>query len=119
MQSISDAVPAALAALLERQPLSPAKVDFAWRVAVGPAVARATHASLEPDGTLVVTTTDRHWTREVESARPLVLARLARLLGPGVVRSLVAREDRPRDGRHQDPASIVSRARRRREPRSR
>jgi predicted nucleic acid-binding Zn ribbon protein len=91
MQSISDAVPAALAALLERQPLSPAKVDFAWRVAVGPAVARATHVALDTEGALVVTTTDRHWTREVESARPLVLARLARLLGPNVVSRIVVR----------------------------
>jgi len=91
MQSISDAVPAALAALLERQPLSPAKVDFAWRVAVGPAVARATQVALDTEGVLVVTTTDRHWTREVESARPLVLARLARLLGPNVVSRIVVR----------------------------
>ena len=91
MQSISDAVPAALAALLERQPLSPAKVDFAWRVAVGPAVARATQVALDTEGVLVVTTADRHWTREVESARPLVLARLARLLGPNVVSRIVVR----------------------------
>jgi predicted nucleic acid-binding Zn ribbon protein len=91
MHPLSDTVPAALSELLERQPLTPAKVEFAWRVAVGPALARATRVSLEPDGVLRVATTDRHWTREVESARALILARLARLLGSDAVRIILVR----------------------------
>lgn len=91
MHPISDAVPATIAALLARQPLSPAKVEFAWRVTVGPAIARATEVELAPDGVLLVTTADRHWSREVESARALILARMVRLLGPDVVRLIVVR----------------------------
>ena len=78
----------ALGALLRDQPLSPAKVSLAWRTAVGDAVARVTQVALDPDGALTVTTADPQWTRELYRSRPLIAARLNRLLGDGVVKRL-------------------------------
>ena len=80
-----------LADVLRRQPLSPAKVGFAWRTAVGPAVDRATRASLRDDGVLEVVAVDAHWKREVRRASGLLSARLARLLGEGVVKKIVVK----------------------------
>ena len=76
---------AAVGALLRDQPLSPGKVSLAWRAAVGPAVHRVTTVALEPEGTLNVSAADRSWARELHRSRPLVAARLNRLLGDGVV----------------------------------
>ena len=91
MIPVQACVPATIAEILRRQPLSPAKVTFAWRVVVGPAMARATGVAFEARGTLRVTAADRHWKREVEAARPLILARLGELLGPGVVKTMPVR----------------------------
>jgi hypothetical protein len=77
-------VPRVLAAVLARQPLTPAKVAFAWQMAVGPALARMT--TVESDaGVLRVKSTDVRWTREIERSRPLLLSRLEQLLGAGVI----------------------------------
>jgi hypothetical protein len=74
-------------ALLARQPLTPAKVEFAWRMAVGAAIARVT--AVEHDGTtLRVRTGDPRWSRELDLSRPLILDRLESLLGAGVVREI-------------------------------
>ena len=80
-----------LADVLRRQPLSPAKVGFAWRTAVGPAVDRATRASLRDDGVLEVVAVDAHWKREVRRASALLSPRLARLLGEGIVKKIVVK----------------------------
>lgn len=85
MRQIHCTIPAALEALLAPQPLTPAKVAFAWRVSVGPALARATTVTREANGTLRVAAGSAHWRREVRRAAPLIEARLARLLGAGVV----------------------------------
>jgi len=78
-----------LADVLQRQPLSPAKVAFAWRTSVGPAVERATRVSLSANGILEVVAIDAHWKREVERSTRLVAARLERLLGGGLVKRVV------------------------------
>lgn len=80
-------MPDALAAVLQRAPLSPEKVAFAWRTAVGPSVDRVTSVRL--DGvTLRVIAKDAQWRREIEHSAGLIRARLDALLGPGVVRGL-------------------------------
>ena len=80
-------MPEALAAVLQKAPLTPDKVAFAWRTAVGPSVDRVTSVSL--DGyTLRVRTRDAAWQREVERSAGLICSRLDVLLGSGVVRSL-------------------------------
>ncbi len=83
-------LPGVLIELVRRQPTSEAKVAFAWRTAVGPAVARASAAALGPDGTLVVTVADPHWRREVVQSQQLIRSRLELLLGDDL-RSIVIR----------------------------
>ena len=90
---------AAVGALLRDQPLSPGKVALAWSAAVGRAVDRFTSVALEPGGTLTVHASDRYSARELHRSRPLIAARLNRLLGDGVVTrieisSRSAREER-------------------------
>jgi hypothetical protein len=85
---VHDAEFGVLAEALSRQPLSPGKVAFAWRVAVGAGMARATEPALDAAGVLRVRAHNAQWRREVERARPLIAARLARLLGPGAVNSI-------------------------------
>ena len=80
-------MPDALATVLRKAPLSPEKIAFAWRTAVGPSVDRATSVDLEGT-TLRVHAKDAQWRREIEHSAGLIRARLDALLGPGIVRSL-------------------------------
>lgn len=79
-------MPMALAELLRKAPLTPEKVAFAWRSAVGPAVDKNTSIDLR-EGVLHVRARDPRWRREVERSSGLIRSRLAALLGD-VVRSL-------------------------------
>lgn len=91
MESASPTSPLAsymLRDILARQPLTPAKVVFAWRVAAGPAFGRATKAVFA-DGTLSIRTGSAAWRKEIERAAPLIKERLAALVGKDVVRWIV------------------------------
>jgi predicted nucleic acid-binding Zn ribbon protein len=72
-----------LAQLLRRQPSTPARTAFAWQLAVGATLARATRVSLV-DGVLHVSARDPRWLQEVSRARAVVLERLQEVLGPEV-----------------------------------
>ena len=74
--------------MLARQPLTPAKVLFAWRVSAGPAFTRAASATFA-DGTLSVRTSSAAWRKEIERASPLLKERLSALLGKDIVRWIV------------------------------
>jgi len=78
-------VPRALAEIIRKAPLNAEKIAFAWRTAVGPAVAGATEIALD-DHTLRVRARDRVWQRELERSAALIRTRLDDLLGAGVVR---------------------------------
>jgi len=91
MIPVKQLTPSVVVELLRRQPLSPAKVGFAWRTAAGPALARAATAELRDDGTIVVRATTAAWGREVERSRALLLARMREMLGPDVARRLIVR----------------------------
>ena len=78
----------ALRTLLRDQPMTPGKVSLAWRVSVGLAVDRVTSVALDPEGALSVNATDPHWARELHRSRPLIAARLSRLLGDGAVKRI-------------------------------
>ena len=80
-------MPSALAAILEKAPLSPEKVSFAWRAAVGRSMDNVTSVELR-ESVLYVRTKDAAWRREVERSAGLIRARLDRLLGDGVVRAI-------------------------------
>jgi len=75
----------ALAAILENTPLTPEKVSFAWRTAVGPAIDHVSTVELR-DSVLHVTVRDARWQREIEHSAGLIRSRLQPLLGAGVVR---------------------------------
>ena len=73
-----------LAEAIRRQPPSKARTAFAWQLAVGTSLARAT--SINQEGrTLIVHAVDPRWTVEIERARDVILGRLQRLLGPDAV----------------------------------
>ena len=80
-------MPSALAAILEKAPLSPEKVSFAWRAAVGPSMDNVTSVELR-GSILYVRAKDAAWRREVERSAALIRARLDKLLGDGIVRSI-------------------------------
>jgi hypothetical protein len=77
----------ALAGALRKAPLTPEKVAFAWRTAVGPAVDRVTTVELK-GRVLRVRAKDAAWQREVERSAGLIRTRLDALLGPAVVKGL-------------------------------
>jgi hypothetical protein len=79
-------LPDTIIEVVRRQPLTPEKVAFAWRTAVGAAVARAATATLDADGTLVIRASDEHWQREIQQSLSLVRARLEPLLGDALTR---------------------------------
>ena len=83
-----DVAPRALGEILKRQPMSDAKIRFAWLSSVGPSLGRATSVMLDSRGTLRVTADTEHWRREVARSRLAITRRLADLLGAGIVKKL-------------------------------
>lgn len=100
---LREVVTDALADLLADQPASPHKLAFAWRAAVGPALARATSVTLEGT-TLVVEVAGPLWAPEVQRAVPELLGRLERLLGAGVVRAIAVKAPGSATPRRRPPA---------------
>ena len=97
MVPVQAILPAALAALIRKTPLTDEKVAFAWRTAVGPAIAAATEVTLD-QGVLRVRARDRAWQRELERSAATVRGRLDDLLGAGVVRARLIPDHRYGDG---------------------
>ena len=87
MQSIGQIWPRALAQAVRDAPLCPEKVDFAWRSAVGPAMARVSAVRLE-DGVLLVEAQTSQWASAIMRASPVILSRLEGMLGPEAVREI-------------------------------
>ena len=115
MIPVQTIVPAVLAAVVRKAPLTEEKVGFAWRTAVGVAVAGATDVAL--DGTtLRVSARDRAWQREIERSAATIRTRLDDLLGSGVVRYLdvivAAAEPRPAAPRRATGPAAAGPARR-------
>jgi predicted nucleic acid-binding Zn ribbon protein len=80
MESIQTFAGGVLADLVRRQPPSAGRTNFAWQLAVGPALARAT--SVELEGTvLTIRSTDPRWLKEIDRAKPAILPKLQQLLG--------------------------------------
>jgi predicted nucleic acid-binding Zn ribbon protein len=90
MRPLAHAVPGALLTLLRDAPLSNGKVGFAWRAAVGPALARATSVRLEGVVLLVDATTPQ-WAREIGRSSATILKRLQELLGVEAVERIEVR----------------------------
>ena len=90
MKPLAHAVPGALAHLLRATPMSPGKIDFAWKAAVGPAMQRVTSVRLE-NGLLLVEAASEPWGREVSRSSRVILTRLQTLLGEDVVTRIEVR----------------------------
>jgi len=90
MIPVREVLPEAVADLVRKAPLTPEKVAFAWRSAVGPAVDQATTIHLR-DGVLQVRAKDPSWQREVERSATLIRSRLDALLGERVVKYIDVR----------------------------
>jgi hypothetical protein len=86
MIPVQQFMPGVLTEILRKAPLTPEKVAFAWRSAVGPAMDKATTVELR-NGVLHVKARDASWQREVERSAGLIRSRLVAVLG-NVVRSI-------------------------------
>jgi hypothetical protein len=84
----SKVMPAVLAEVIRKAPLTDEKVAFAWRLAVGPAVDNATRVRLSSTGTLHVTATAPAWIDAVRKSSGLIQSRLAHFLGEDAVRQI-------------------------------
>jgi len=87
MQPIGQVLPRALAQIVRQAPLSAGKVDFAWRSAVGAAMARVSAVRLE-DGVLLVEAQTTQWAAAIMRATPMILGRLQLMLGTDIVREI-------------------------------
>jgi predicted nucleic acid-binding Zn ribbon protein len=87
MEALQSFAPVVLAEIIRRQPASKERTEFAWSIAVGPALARATTVELR-NHNMIVCARDLHWARELERARDTILPRLQMLLGRDTVKGL-------------------------------
>ena len=87
---VQGVLPSVLIELVRRQPMTPAKVEFAWRTSVGPALSRASRVSLGEQGVVTIHVDSPHWRREVQHALPALRPRLERLLGDALTSITVA-----------------------------
>jgi hypothetical protein len=81
-------MPAVVADVIRKAPLSDDKVSFAWRLAVGPAVGRATRVRLDAQGTLHVSAEAPAWLDGVRQSAGLIRSRLAHFLGDHAVKRI-------------------------------
>lgn len=88
MVPLREVTSSVLGSILGRQPLSPAKVSFAWQTSAGAALARATTVALQTDGRLDVRAASTHWAQEVQRSRRVLLERMQALLGSDVIRQI-------------------------------
>ena len=88
MEPLGATANAALRRLLDGQPTTAAKVAFAWRMAVGPTVDRATATDWRSNGVLVVRSHGEAWRRELWATRSMLLRRMQDLLGADVIARL-------------------------------
>lgn len=108
MKPIQPIMSEVVAKLVRPAPLSPEKVLFAWRMAVGPMIARVTLVRLRSDGCLLVHLQDERWRPELERAARVVHERVAAALGADVLREIrLAGEPEPRAARTRRPRATV------------
>jgi hypothetical protein len=81
-------MPIVVAEVIRKAPLTDEKVAFAWRLAVGPAVAKATSVRLGSDGTLYVSAESKAWSDSVRDSVGLIRSRLAHYLGEDTVKRI-------------------------------
>ena len=88
MISARNIAPQAIGAMLKNQPLTKAKIKFAWSMAVGESIARITKVNLSSSGTLYVKADTKVWRDEINRSKPLITKRLQDLLGRDIVKNI-------------------------------
>lgn len=91
MDALHTVVPRALTQLFSHGPMSQGKLEVAWRVAVGDAIARISTVRLQPDGSVEVQAADQRWHKELKRSSSMILSRLTALLGRDAVTRLVVK----------------------------
>jgi len=81
-------MPALVAEIIRRGPMCDEKVTLAWRLAVGPQIAKVTTVRLVPDGTLHIKAESQAWIDAVRKSNSLIHIRMGDLLGENVVKRL-------------------------------
>lgn len=92
MIPVQQFMPAALASVLRLAPMTPEKVAFAWRTAVGGAVDRASRVELR-GSTLVVVVKSDQWRQELSRSSGMIRSRMNLVLGDGVVGWIDVRDE--------------------------
>jgi predicted nucleic acid-binding Zn ribbon protein len=108
MDHARQVLPAALARAVRQAPLTPEKVDFAWRAAGGAAIARVTEVTLRDGGVLAVQSRDARWAKEVHRLRRELVRSLEPWLGEGVVSTIDVAGAAPRPRRRTAPPARTS-----------
>jgi len=80
-------LPGVVAEVIRKAPLTDEKVAFAWRLAVGAAVDKATRVRLDADGILHVVA-EPAWLDGVRQSVGLIRSRLAHYLGEHAVKRI-------------------------------
>jgi len=88
MVPLTQFIPDALAIVLRKAPLTPEKVAFAWRLAVGPAIDKATTVRLADNGILHVRAESPAWLAAVRKSTSLIHIRMTDLLGEDTVKKV-------------------------------
>jgi hypothetical protein len=81
-------MPGVVAEVIRKAPLTDEKVSFAWRLAVGPAVDKATTVRLDEQGTLHVSAEAAAWLDGVRQSVGLIRSRLAHYLGENAIKRI-------------------------------
>lgn len=81
-------MPLVVAEVIRKAPLTDEKVAFAWRLAVGPAIAKATTVRLSSGGTLHVKTDSPAWIDAIQKSAGMIRSRLGHFLGDEAVKSI-------------------------------
>jgi len=81
-------MPAVVGEVVRKAPLTDEKVAFAWRLAVGPALGKATSVRLDKDGTLYVTAESPAWKDSIRASIGMIRSRLAHYLGETTVKRI-------------------------------
>ncbi len=81
-------MPGVLAEVIRKGPMCDEKVTLAWRLAVGPQIAKVTTVRLVPDGTLHIKTDSQTWIDAVRKSTSLIQIRMGDLLGENLVKKL-------------------------------
>lgn len=87
MIRVGRVIPGVLAEVIRKAPLCPEKIAFAWRESVGPAISRVSSVQRDEHGVLRVTV-EAAWAPEIRRSSRLILGRLERLLGTGVISTI-------------------------------